>query len=258
MNSGAKPTPIDHRDFDLHKSFGSIAPPQFPPDYLTDAGLWMPDQNEPEEHFMNPALPYGCTDYTQADLPNDETGTLVHNPIDLDTIDHANALGGIDIRTAIQAAQKLNWIGTYFNVRAIAPLDSFDAIRLAMLSGAPEKRSVSWGTPWYPSFDKDIEGIVSAPASYDPTGLSWHNSKIAGWKTINGQPYLINKSWQGADIGDKGFLYFPREVVNAIMGVSGTVAFTATQQVSPSIQTVSLSTLQTILSYLRQMMAYSY
>ena len=264
IKHGTRSSRVDHRDFDFFKSFGTIAPPTFPTEYFTDAGLWMPNQ-EISDVIQGlptiPPLPYGCTDYTQSDLANDELGQLLRNPLDLDNADHANASGGIDIRTSLNAAIQLGWFKYYFNIQANTPvLDFFDAIRLAAFSGAPEKRSVSWGTPWYSEWENaaQTQSIMPSPQSYDPANLPWHNSKLCGWKTINEIPYLINKSWQGTQIGDKGFLYFPREVVNAVMAVSGSVAFTATQAEVANVQTIDVSVVQWIVSFMRNLLGYNY
>jgi hypothetical protein len=61
-------------------------------------------------------------------------------------------------------------------------------------------------------------------------------------------------------VGVGGYLYFPREVVNNVMRISGTCAFTATNiPLDPvDIRTISVSTVQWIASLLRNLMSYSY
>lgn len=246
---GTQPTKLSHKDYDFHKTFGSIVftnkdahviPPSFEPEYLTDAGLDMPDQDAM-------GLPFGCTDVTQAELCIDETLEMV-SPFDLEKVTHANALGGFDIRASLDAARKLGWFDAFFNIRH-PQLDMFDSIRLAMCSGAPEKRSVSVGTPWFKEW-QGYQGMVMPNPDLNQTLTVWHNWSIKGWKSINGVSMLIGKSWQGDKVGDKGFQYFPREVINSIFSVSGTVAFTATQVKPANIQTVDLPLLQWIWSHL--------
>src|SRR5712664_1369790 len=110
MKHGARPLKPDHRDYDFHKSFGSIAPSKFADSYSTDAKLNMPDQNAD-------GLPYGCTDYSQAELGDDIVRQYAYDPRQLEAVTHANALGGIDIRTSLKAALNLGWITAYFNVQ---------------------------------------------------------------------------------------------------------------------------------------------
>lgn len=227
--------------------------PQFPAEYLTDAVLWMPDQNADDPVFKNPALPYGCTDYTQADLSIDEINALSRDPLSLDNITFANRNGGTDVRTALDAAKnKLNWFGAYYAVKAYAPLDYFDAIRLAISSGYPEKRSVSLGTPWWPEFEVvGANGLLQSPTgtnAFNPAGLPWHNHKICGWKTIGGTPFLISKSWQGPNYGDKGFVYFSRPLINSIMAIKGTCAFTVTQTIPTVVETIDMAWVPWLLS----------
>lgn len=253
IRNGTKPNKESHKDFDLHKSFGNVgAPtPQFPAEYITDSGLTMPDQNTFDTSFVPPVPPEpeGCTNECSADITTDQTG-IVHRPDVLEEITHANALGGFAVRTSLDMAKnKLNWFGTYFAVKAYAPLDYFDAIRLAISSGYPEKRSVSLGTPWPLLFESTgPDGIVPHPQTFNLAGVPWHNHKIAGWKTINGIPYLVSKSWQGPNFGDKGFCYFDRALINSLMAINGTCAFTVTQVVPPSIQTIDMGVVRWLLS----------
>lgn len=265
MKYGSKPTKPDYRDYDLHRTFGVAIVPKFPDSYDVDANVWMPSQNEPQSVLGGiPAMPFGCTSYTQADLDNDLSGSLKSNPVLLENITHANAQGGTDVRSAFKAAQKLGWLGNYFSIRSSAGLDHFDAIRYAMLQGGFEKRSVSWGTPWFPSWEAQALGkvkIMPMPTEQEfknaYTSIGWHNSKFSGWVTIDGKPYLKNKSWQGTEVGENGWLYFSREVVNATMILNGTCAFTASNY-DGDIKRVDMSIVQMILSYLRNLISFTY
>jgi hypothetical protein len=266
QRNGTRPSRVDHRDYDFHRSFGSIAPPLFPENYDTDAGLWVPDQNAPEPTFGNPALPYGCTDYTQADLAADLAGKLF-NPGTLEALTHANAQGGYSIRNSLQAARSLGWINAFFNVIAHAPLDYFDTFRLAMFYGAPEKRSLTVGTPWFPSWEHAaVNRIAIVPMPTDEelalvrkyqNAYPWHNHKISGWESRSGV-VLKDKSWQGTGIGEEGWLYFPREVINTVMAIPGTVAFTSTQVTPNNIKTIPVSVRQWIMSFVRTFLPFQY
>lgn len=105
--------------------------------------------------------------------------------------------------------------------------DAFDSIVNACYLG---KQGVSVGTPWFPEFFADATGIVQNMPNVskltDALGnpLPWHNWAVKGKITFNNIPYVMVKSWQGA-VGDKGWLYFNRETINAILSISGTGAF---------------------------------
>lgn len=251
IHHGARPTTPDHRDYDFHPSFGSIAPDRFPDEYLTDANLTMPDQNAEGE-------PYGCTNFSQADISTDET-LILKSPFDLEAVTHANARGGYDIRKSLDAATKLGWFSAYFTVNPYG-LDFFDSVRLAMYSGFPEKRSVSVGTPWYPEFESKLQadGIMPEPANYSADGMPWHNWAVKGWTTKNGQPYLICKSWQGKGYGNNGYAYIPRTLFNQMMRIRGTCAFTATNITPDTIIKIDLPAWQVVWSYLRNLLSFSY
>lgn len=223
MKSGLKPTPHDYRDYDLLKTKKLGGIPAFPENYCTDVGLWTPNQNADEQYF-------GCTNYTQTDLLIDEDRKL-YNPMELENITHANANGGSDLRTSFQAVVKLHADHpTFFAVRPDIDrggvIDWFDAMRVAMIIGKPENRAVSVGTPWFPEFSHPIEGIIYAFLNWALNRASWHNWAVKGWKTINGETYLICKPWLGNKYGDKGFSYFNRADFNRLMSINGTAAFT--------------------------------
>lgn len=269
MYRGTTPTKLKHTDRDYIKSFHDdvllgAAYPTFPQEYFCDAGLTMPDQN-------GSGLPFGCTDETQADLATDLTG-IVHDPFQLEAVTHANAQGGFGIRDSLDAARKtLQWFGGYYNIQAKGKLDAFDAFRLAQSSGIPEKRSITFGSPWFPSWEyacnKAINpsAIMPMPTEQELSAIredinvfSWHNSKLDGWTSIEGRVVYRNKSWQGNIIGDHGFVYFPREVINTVMALPGAVAYTPTNANPLSIQTIDLTFIQTWISYIRTWCGFAY
>src|SRR4051812_47355446 len=176
---GLKPLQYDHRDFDHLKTFGVAVPPSFPDAYNVDLGAWAPDQNLENHNFIPaiPPMPYGCTDYTEADVCADEDGEL-RNPSLLEAVTHANARGGIDLREALAAAVKVFSRSAYLRVTAVSPLDMFDAVRLAMYSTQDERRGVSVGTPFYHEWGTPLDqGILPTPTSFSTAGLGWHNWK---------------------------------------------------------------------------------
>lgn len=275
---GGAPRPtLDHRDRSFVPSFGltHVSAPEFPDEYVTDAGIWMPNQNTYEPTFKIAAEPYGCTNYTSGDVSADLDGVL-KNPEVLEAVTHANALGGYDIRASLLAAKKIGWISGFYNIQPHR-LDFFDTMRLAMVSGIPEKRSISVGTPWYPDWQAAATGavknpdgtytyaagqkprpIMPMPLSLDYAGLGWHNWKIGGWKLINGTPYMMGKIWEGNAVGDKGWVYFDRPLINAVMGLKFTIAFTATHMKPNSIYTIDMKAFDAMVSRLQLIMGFRY
>lgn len=253
MKNGLLPTPYDSRDYDFHKTFGAAVAPDFPESYNADAGLWMPNQNFGSDLFdpAVPPMPFGCTNYSQADLCADDDQEL-KNPVRLEEITHANAKGGIDMRTSLNAAKKVFGRTAYFNIRPTYPLDFFDAVRLAMWSTKDEGRTVSAGTPFYPEWGNPIpDGRLAIPASFDTIQVPWHNWKIAGWKTIHGKPHLLCKMWTGPTYGDNGWAYMSRELFNAVMTVNGTAAYTMTKIGDADVQKVDFELVSFIVSLVR-------
>lgn len=254
MQNGTRPTPVDKRDFS-HKSFGTVQVP-FPTAYNTDAGLDMPNQNVENNNFipMVPPEPDGCTNFATSNVSED-LDLISKSPLLLENITHANANGGLDVRTALKAAIGLGWITGFFNIEAIGQ-DMFDAVRDAMVSGGTEKRSVSVGSKWFPEFEQvGVTGLLPMP-NFKGTNFTWHNYAIKGWKMINDQPYLVVKSWQGLSYGDNGWCYMSRTLFNELMSISGSVAFTVTKGQLPPISTISLSWLQWFVSYAKFLLPY--
>ncbi len=267
MKSGLKKVRPDHRDYDFLKShkhlfgdagLGPDSTTGLPDSFNVDAGLTMPDQDAVNDQYNPPipALPFGCTDYTQTDLCIDEDGVL-YNPQLMEDYTHADANGGYDIRKSLDATRKVFGRSSYFNIRSSGIIDAFDAIRLAMYSALPEKRSVSIGVPWFPEFETPLplSRTLPVPLNFTTSGVPWHNAKVAGWTSVFGTPYLIVKSWQGPNYGDKGYCYMSRELVNILMSISGTGAFTLSKVASPQIMTVDLTVVERIVSYVLNLLA---
>ncbi len=99
--------------------------------------------------------------------------------------------------------------------------DIFDNIRVALWHFKDEKRSVFTGIEWREAWDNGftlIPGLVnSVPDGGEKYG---HAIKIFGWveawwKEDYGTPFLKAQLSNGNEIGDKGFFYLSREVVNS-------------------------------------------
>lgn len=257
IKNGLQKVRADHRDYDFHKSFGTVGTYEFPDSFSVDASLWMPNQDIPQA-FTGidnvPALPYGCTDYAQTDLCMDEDGQI-YSPMLLENETHANQNGGADIRVSLEAAKQVFGRTAYYNIRASGAIDFFDAIRLAMYSGQPEKRAVSIGIPWFQEFERLNPNAVLPIPVLDTANATWHNAVVPGWKSIAGIPYLVVKSWQGAGYGDQGFCYLGRDLCNTLFTISGTGAFTLSKLTPQSVQTVDLTWVQTIVSYVLSLFA---
>lgn len=92
------------------------------------------------------------------------------------------------------------------------PHDKFDNMRSQLWLNRGAMRSIVTGCKWRHAWT-DIQGGVIPPevpeGPYTP-----HSFKVCGQKIIDGRPHLVAQLSNGDKIGDKGFFYFPREVVN--------------------------------------------
>lgn len=250
----------DHRDKALHRTFGATTTPLPLMEYNYDTGFGMPDQNAD-------GYPNGCTGYAQSNIAQD-ADKLPYRPVY--TYEKTLEMSGLpanspcDIRVSMKSTivygvqqpsettddeAETHRQGAYFNVDQIPGMDWFDSIRLALRNNPG--RSISMGTPWFPEFERpDANGVVPTVFTGDPDSVPWHNHKVSGETAVEGLPYLLDASWQGQNIGDRGWLKFGREPVNAVMAISGTEAFLRRPAGDMTVQTIELTLWETILSYI--------
>lgn len=268
IRHGTKPIKKDPRDYSFHRTFGAVSSPLvFPDEYTCDAGLTMPDQNAD-------GYPYGCTGYATTDLCQDEDGIQYYAPFtywktcDMEGHDYTT---GCQIRNSLDSARVFGVLpygfsadtfalehrrGAYFNVDKVDGLDWFDSLRSALYLNRAEKRAISIGTPWFPSFERPSafgqKGIIPLESA-DVSKLPWHNWAIKGWITLGGTPYLVAKTWQGRGYGDNGYAYFSRAIINTLMAIPFTGAFTVRQFKPEDVQSVQSSVVATFFFYVRRL-----
>lgn len=109
---------------------------------------------------------------------------------------------------------------SYFDVDG--PYDAFDNIRSQMWTHRKDKCTAIVGTTWRNSWTKQSDGII--PMQYEEKGFG-HAIEIVGQKVIKDKMYLVAKLSNGEEIGDGGYFYFPREVVNKEFPVYGMYMF---------------------------------
>lgn len=265
MKSGLNPVERDHRDYDYHRTFGSVSPFVLPTEYDVDAGLTMPNQELD-------GLPYGCTGYAQTDLCTDEDG-VVYDPrftYDMTLKDEGqwgNYNTGCDIRdslkTLLSYGAKIkdnpnddpttHRRGAYFNVGPTT--DFFEGVRSAMYLSRLEKRAASIGTPWFVEFERiTADGILPDNPTIN-TNAEWHNWVCSGWVMKQGEPYLKVKSWQGTAYGDNGWAYMSRSLYNKLLSMPYTGAFTVRKVLPEDIRTIKRTLMETLIVYLQRLLA---
>lgn len=263
IQPGLKKHIHDRRDYDYFKTkrLQGIVP-AFPKELNIDDRLWMPDQNAGFPMFVPtvPPQPYGCTNVTTCDMLGTEDGVL-YNPQDVENYTHANANGGIDLRTAAKAGVALHgkdhpaffWVKP--DIKQGGYTDWFDAIRLAIVIGLNEKRKVSIGTSWHSGFENvGKDGLISDSMLTTPV-VGGHDWAGVGWVEKD-ETRLICKSWQGESYGDVGYCYFTRNQFNKLMDEWATSAFVY-DKLLPGEQPIVISstTKQWLVSFFTQLIA---
>lgn len=97
--------------------------------------------------------------------------------------------------------------------------DVFDNIRSTLYMHRHERRAVTIGLFWHNEWTEAPNGIIPSTMPIANYG-GGHDMAIIGQKTINGVIYLVFQQSWGATAGDRGFYYFPRNIVNqtALLG----------------------------------------
>lgn len=97
---------------------------------------------------------------------------------------------------------------SFFSVEAYD--DLFDSIRANLWRFRGEKRAIITGAMWRSEWTNS-GGVI--PKQYGDSGFG-HAFLFIGQKKIEGKWHLVAQLSNGTNIGDKGFFYFPKEVVN--------------------------------------------
>jgi hypothetical protein len=208
--------PHSRKDYDHRKTFGAGAPAAFP------ARLVFPSR------ILNQGNKPSCTAYAAVAMRESMTGKLYDPEAqwqqELFLYGDANARG-VDLDTQMATGIQVGFVpqgataatdkaGAWFNVTPTKSvwspggLDTFDAIKDAM---SAHQVPLSVAMDWYSDWDAAPNGIV--PHSFNNL-LGGHDTKCAGFVTIDGVDYLtIQNSW-GEGFGSKGVFYFDRFMAN--------------------------------------------
>lgn len=254
---GALRSKVSANDLSFHISYGTLPTPLTTLEYNFDIGKTLPDQN-------GDGYPMACRGYTLADIAGDEDDAIYKHQHTYDALSayegHSISQGG-DIRSAVNfgcvmGVQRLDETtdqeaeshrrGQPFVIDKLMDFDWFDSFRAALRNA---QSPISVGTIYFPEWlNTASDGILTSQFVFDGT---WdtemgHNYKICGEKTIQGQPYLIAKTWQGPNFGDRGFCYFSRETFNKAFDIYGTIGIVQPKYSPKDVYYVRLEILQRI------------
>lgn len=256
MNHGARRVPQDKRDFSFHKTFGSVSVAALPQEFDIDAGFPLRDQNAD-------GLPNGCTGYSQGDLIQDEDKVEIDPKAIYDkTLERQGTPGdytkGCDMRTSLQVTVDFFGRGGYYNVQPISK-DWMYGIRSALFVNQSERRAVSVATPWLQVFETTPTtgpnaGIVPDTFTVPQDWTEGHDWTTPGWVIKNGVQMLRVKSHQGRRVGDNGWLYFSRNVVNKLLSAPDVGAYTVSKKTPAQILTIKKSLMEQVISLMQSLL----
>ena len=189
------------------------------------------DPLQDELLFLTPILDQGsaahCTAYSAVSIRQSET-SRVYDPEGQwqEELEMGATEEGTDLQTQLatgvdkgftfqNSSSRGDNASAYFWITKNNGLDIFDSMRRAIQD---MKRPLTAGIMWKNEWDNMSGGIIKDTGQ---TNLGGHAVKIAGWKQINGIPYLVIQNSWGVSMGDNGLFYFPREVANVVFGSYG-------------------------------------
>lgn len=250
----------DTRRYDFHRTFGTA---EQLVDCEFDRNLSNFNQNEPNPVTGDPALPNGCTAFARADIATNEDriiyepgftyaktclieGVPVGEPCTLESSFKSGVVYGLQaVGEVVTAAQALTHRrGPYFEVTLAPGLDWFDSLWSALLKA---QKGLSVGTLWYPALT-EAQTVDTVAISSTTDG---HNWEATGVTTQDGVPRIHVKWWGGEP------KWFGRAAVNALMAAKGSDCLVDVDgKATPAdIQTVRLTIIETLISYLQRLLA---
>lgn len=257
MIRGLRPTKFkDSRTYDFHRTFGTISSTIV--EFNFDQTGVMPNQNA--EGFPN-----ACTAYTTTGMASNSDKTNYDDK--LFTYEKTKLMMGVegdvpcDQMTSLKSASVWGCQGLgkndafkhiqspYFIVKKLNG-SYFDGMISAMQI---KKGTLSVGSMWLPEFETvGSTGIVRdfvVPKSFN----EGHNWEAVGVKMIDGEPRIICKSWQGANFGDKGYIYFSKVQIDSLLSVRGSGVFGQKHAEPEDIVRVKMNIIETIISFIQRL-----
>lgn len=248
--SPLKPLPKDTRDFKLGYAFPLPKISEIP---NTDWSFEPPVQEVKDQRLLD-----FCTAYATASVLEDHENTQLDPHLlfaGAKAIEGNIAGYGVDLRSIAKAAcdygapekaqvpfdpmsRDRDFLATLSNYPAEVlenakthrqrsffkvegPYDLFDNIRATLWALRDKKCSVLAGSYWYWEWGAIVDKNLKLPA---PTTA--HAIKVCiAQKMINDEPHLVIQNSYGTNAYDKGYQYFPREVVNKHWAPYGAFVF---------------------------------
>jgi hypothetical protein len=130
--------------------------------------------------------------------------------------------------------------------------DFFDNIRLNLWRFIGNGRGVLTGTQWYQDWTSQKE--INKISGYSAGG---HALGFMGQKIIKGVPYLVAQNSYGLGLGDNGYYYFSREVVNKCFPAYGAFMFIdyPEDELRKLIDAKQMTLMKKLIGYLNELIA---
>lgn len=227
MTFTLKKRKASRKDYSLHKSLKLSAPAAFPDELL----------------LLSPIIDQGSVDICTACAAvaaryNETNGAVTDQNAfwqqELSFAGESSNTNGFDLQVPLSTAVEKGFPNyapsAYFWITPNNGQDLFDSVRTALLTtNYPLVAGVMWDNSWTETPQGIVQSLGNSP-------LGGHCVKIAGFKTINGQPYIVIQNSWGTSLGDNGLWYFPRSVFNQAFAEFGIAVWSD----SPNVQVKTL------------------
>lgn len=112
--------------------------------------------------------------------------------------------------------------GSFWAITGNEAKDMFDSIILALWVNKDEKGGAITGLEWKAPWLTEKGGIIKT--IYPEKGFG-HAINLVGVKYIDGTPFIKARLSSGPNVGDKGFFYLSRDVINKYCPIYGVFMF---------------------------------
>lgn len=236
---GLQQLPKDDRDFSRTRVLGGFAKiPSLPPSFIVGTPLDIKDQRESD--CCTCYASSACIQHTEGiildplylfALAKDMSGDIAAFGLDLRVVCKAACQFGLieqsispftldkgrDFIATLANWPDLKWAAAKHQQKSFVTVDgafdTFDNIRLALWNNGKGGNPVLTGAMWEGAWTYAEGAIVSEVDKNDVAG--GHAFMFRGWMEIDHVPYLYAQLSNGEEMGDRGFFYFSREVVNS-------------------------------------------
>ena len=243
LSQGLRPTPKDDRDYKLGALFQLPELSKLPENFVLEgfniknqqdsdfcSGFAVTGLSELQEGVeLSPEYQFALSKIISGDIEEwgQDARTAMKTAVKLGSLEKSQAPYSLENKDTSFLRDPKNWPGDLMEkakkhqksvyIRVSGKYDAFDDIRASIYKWRDERRGVALGI----NFSWPSNQII-----LDDVGPGFgHMVYVAGWKTVNGVPYLVMVNSWGKEAGEQGTHLLSRNVVNYYDDMYGAYMF---------------------------------